>query len=159
MKDYKRDIAYWNKLKEKSWHKAQIKKRSEPTKTAQDLWFEKIMREEEPVCWNCGTIAEWLKKEDFRGVWRGCVAHIVPKRKEYGIPSVATHPLNYLILFPAYSKICACHDIYDSSWLTAIKMPVFPLAKERFKLFEKNIAEYERDKIPEVFLNDVMSFL
>lgn len=121
--------------------------------SAQEQWFKDRMAESEPVCAECGFRADWLKLPEYEKIWRACQAHIIPKAKSQ-FPSVATHPLNHLVLFPSWGgHLCGCHGFYDSSWFNATTMKVWPKAVERFKLFEKDIAEKEKYKIPEQFLN------
>jgi|SRR5688572_5114240 len=117
----------------------------------QEQWFEDRMRDNIPVCMNCGMEAAWLLQPEYKKIWRACQAHILPKRKAQ-FPSVATHPMNHLILFPVWGgHLCGCHDEYDSGWYNATTMAVWPKAKERFRQFESSIAEKEKNKIPEQF--------
>lgn len=116
---------------------------------AQEQWFEDRMRDNLPICMNCGMDAPWLLQPEYKKIWRACQAHILPKR-EAQFPSVSTHPLNHLVLFPVWGGfLCGCHDEYDSGWYNATTMNVWPKAKERFKQFESAIAEKEKRKIPE----------
>ena len=108
------------------------------------LWFAKKMKESEPVCENCGCKINKYNQEE----WHGGQAHIVPKSL---FDSVKTHPDNHMILC-RYGNFC--HSLFDGSWLAAEKMPVFKIAKERFKKFEHLIAPEERRRIPECFLKD-----
>jgi hypothetical protein len=119
---------------------------------SQEQWFKDRMAENVPVCMNCGMTAPWLLEPKYEKIWRACQAHILPKR-EAQFPSVATHPLNHLVLFPVWGGyLCGCHDEYDSGWFSATTMDVWPKANERFKQFESAIAEKEKRKIPEQFL-------
>ncbi len=150
---------YMQHLKKKSWDRRVI---AYAKKNEQEEWFSEIMEREQPVCWNCSAKAKWLKDEQFTGLWRSCVAHILPKREDFGFPSVAAHPMNYMILFPACSKICACHDIYDTMYESYANdesriekftdLKVFPIALKRFKRFKKDIAQDELYRIPQAFL-------
>lgn len=94
-------------------------------------WYAKIMASEAPVCWECGSK---INKFD-RVTWHGSIAHVIPKSL---FDSVKTHPMNYLIL----GRYC-CHGIYDSSWDAASKMKIWPVAVERFRMFEKLIISPE----------------
>lgn len=119
----------------------------------QEQWFEDRMKENVPVCMNCGMEANWLLQPEYKKIWRACQAHILPKRKTQ-FPSVATHPMNHMVLFPVWGgHLCGCHDEYDSGWFNATTMKVWEIAVHRFKEFESSIAEKERRKIPEQFLN------
>ncbi len=118
----------------------------------QEEWFKARMAENAPVCMNCGMEASWLLQPEYEKIWRACQAHILPKRKTQ-FPSVATHPMNHMVLFPVWGgHLCGCHDEYDSGWYNATTMKVWEIAKRRFKEFESAISEKERRKIPEQFL-------
>jgi hypothetical protein len=120
--------------------------------TDQEQWFEDRMKESLPVCMNCGMEANWLLQPEYKKIWRACQAHILPKRKT-GFPSVATHPLNHMVLFPVWGgHLCGCHDEFDSSWFNATTMKVWEIAANRFKEFEPAIAANEKRRIPEQFL-------
>lgn len=105
-------------------------------------WFEYVAGEiaKNPTCWNCGA---YIPKEFYRHA----SAHILPKRKDYGFPSVATHKMNFLVLGAG----CGCHSTYDRSFDDAVQMPVFPIALERFRLFADFIEESERFRVPSCF--------
>jgi hypothetical protein len=61
--------------------------------------------------------------------------------------------MNHLVLFPVWGgHLCGCHDEFDSGWYNATTMTVWPKAIERFKQFEKSIANSERRRIPEQLL-------
>lgn len=116
-----------------------------------DKWFDFQIKYEldngECKCQNCNKpIRHQLLSKD---VWvrRGSIAHIIPKRPVGGFPSVATHLHNFLIL------CLSCHsDQYDSSWDKAVKMPVFQIAKTKFKLFKSAIKE-PIGKLPKELIN------
>lgn len=94
----------------------------------QEMWFEGIGRviAKNPKCWECGA---WIPERFFRHA----TAHIFPK----GIfESVATHPMNYLILGAG----CGCHD-KTHRLDTFSDMKVFGEAVRRFRLFEQSITE------------------
>lgn len=130
---------------------------------AQDNWFVKGMMENEPVCAECGMAAHWLlepqidpkKAEAYRLMWRASQAHILPKKKKYGFPSLATNPHNRIILFPSWGGfLCGCHGFYDSNWYNASTMKIWPQIVEIFvtKLYPM-IPEHEKKNIPEILLN------
>ena len=92
------------------------------TKLELDKWFDDIKNEHFGnvgcVCWECGAIVP----VQFA---RHATAHLLPKKL---FKSVATHPLNYLILGAG----CGCHaktDRVDKF----IKMEVWPEAARRIK--------------------------
>lgn len=108
-----------------------------------------------PYCMECGAkIPEKIKmigKKFSLDGYRCATAHVLPKRKEYGFPSVASNPINRLFL----GSGCGCHNKYDSSWEAAATMKVWPLAVEIFKKLYAVIAVNERKNIPEVFLQEL----
>lgn len=111
-----------------------------------------------PKCMNCGAfipekIKQIGKKFSLDG-YRCATAHVLPKRKEYGFPSVAANPINRLFLGSAIGG-CGCHDDYDSSWEKASTMKIWPLAVEIFKQLYPLIHPSERKSIPEVFLQEI----
>lgn len=83
--------------------------------------------------------------------YRIATAHVLPKRKEYGFPSVSSNPINKLIL----ADSCGHHSMYDSSWEKAATMKVWPLAIEIFKKLYPLIAAAEKKNIPEVLLQEL----
>lgn len=108
------------------------------------LWFEEIKRREEPRCWETGdTIPSKYM--------RAATAHILPKKDSIGgFPSVATHPLNYLILSPLNGS----HD-RTHTWSKFQEMKVWPLAVERFKKIYPFIALKERKYLPDCLLQEL----
>lgn len=106
-------------------------------------WYQEGMNTREPICENCGKEINKNNQKE----WHGSQAHILPKSPNSGFPSVATHPMNRLIL----GYYC-CHGQFDSSWLNASEMPVFELAKLKFEMFKDEIGDEEKRRIPEVFL-------
>jgi predicted restriction endonuclease len=65
-------------------------------------------------------------------------AHILPKHQ---FKSVSTNIHNHLYL------CFFCHNKYDKSWEDAQSMSVFSLAKKRFKKFENEIEENNRQEL------------
>ena len=111
------------------------------TFVTQENWYTIAMRELAVTkkCQECGGFIP-------SGFYRHAIAHILQKRKEYGFPSVATHPSNRLFL-------CAgngCHQIYDSSWEAASKMKVWPLAVIAFVEMYPFIDPSEHKNIPDI---------
>lgn len=104
-------------------------------------WFAMVSKqiEKNPYCWNCGKYIP-------RTYYRAASAHILPKRKEYGFPSVSTHPVNYLILGAG----CGCHSKFDNSWDDASKMKIWPLAIERLKAIYPFIEKGELVRMPDI---------
>lgn len=111
---------------------------------ALQVWFEDIKRKEAPVCWETGDNipAKYM---------RAATAHILPKKNNIGgFPSVATHPLNYLILSPLNGS----HD-KTHTWAKFQMMKVWPLAVERFKKIYPFIALGERKYLPDCLLQEI----
>lgn len=118
---------------------------------AQEQWFEDRMRDNAPICMNCGMEALWLLQPEYKKIWRACQAHILPKR-ESQFPSISTHPLNHLVLFPVWGgHLCGDHDTYDSSWDNASKMKIWEIVKSRFiNDLYPNLKEEEKRKLPDI---------
>lgn len=136
-----------NKKSEKKIAEEKAAKES-GTDEAMDRWFDFVISiiKENPYCWECGEI---ILPEYFRDA----AAHILPKKKEYGFPSVATHEENFLILGAG----CGCHN-KTHRWDTFQKMKVWPLAVERFKIIYPFIATKERKNLPQVLLQAIEIF-
>ena len=131
--------------------------REAASENALDLWFEKGMKECEPVCAECGFRADWLKEEKYKEIWRACQAHILPKRKEYGFTSIAANNDNRIILFPSWGGLlCGHHGYYDSNWYNASTMKIWPKVLEIIKdKLIPCIAEKEYKNIPEIILKHI----
>lgn len=93
------------------------------------------------ICENCKKDVRYQLKSEQVWIKRGTIAHIVSKKK---FVSIAVNLNNFLIL------CLGCHSEYDSSWAKAIKMPVFRIAKTRFKLFQ-NLIQESTGKLPKEF--------
>ena len=129
---------YWSELKKKTTRQA-------PSGDDGELkdWYEWAISISDWVCENCG---EPISAVDEKARY-AAQAHILPKHL---FRSVQTHQSNRLHLGNYYG--CNCHDRYDFSFENAIKMPVFPLALERFVLFAPLISKYELRYLPKPFL-------
>lgn len=77
---------------------------------------------------------------------RACIAHILPKRPDYGFPSVATHPQNRVFLHP---DIHTNMDNLGESYI--VKMKCFPLMKERVAQLIPLLTSEERNRLPKCF--------
>jgi len=118
-------------------------------------WFNHFMEISEPVCAECGMRADWLKLPGNEKIWHACQAHILPKKKEYGFPSLATNLDNHMVLFPSWGgHLCGCHGFYDSNWYNATTMKIWTEVVKTFKekLFAA-IPEHEKKNIPEQLQN------
>jgi hypothetical protein len=93
-----------------------------------EQWFKARAMEVEPhrFCWECGIYVPQRYVRDAS-------AHILFKSI---FPSISTHPLNFLFL-------CAGNGCHNKSHTIEQfqKMRCFPMAIERFYLFEKEIKE------------------
>lgn len=105
-----------------------------------DKWFLKIAKEiaKKPYCLNCG---EYIQEKYYRHA----TAHLLPKKT---FISVATHPLNYVIVGAG----CGCHN-ETHRWDLMQKMNCFPLILERLVMIEPDIAEGERKNLPQFLLD------
>lgn len=94
-----------------------------------------------PRCWECGKFIP-------KSFYRAASAHVLPKRKEYGFPSISANLDNYLVL----GSGCGCHQKYDSSWEQAAKMKVWEKVVIKFKILYPLISPAEHKNIPDVLL-------
>lgn len=99
-------------------------------------WYAAIMEREEGRCWETG---ERINKEDKFG-WQGSIAHVLPKSL---FPSVATHPLNYMIL----KMWGGTHGNYDASWERAAKMKVWPHAVKIINILYPLLTPEEKARV------------
>lgn len=80
---------------------------------------------------------------------RACVAHILPKRPDYGFPSVAMHPMNKIFLHP---DIHQDMDNFGESYV--LKMRSLPIMRERVKQLIPFLSPGELNRLPQYFLTD-----
>jgi hypothetical protein len=92
-----------------------------------------------PKCEECGANIPHI-------FYRASVAHVLPKRKEFGFPSVQSHPLNKLFL----GSGCGCHKKYDDTWEAASKMKIWPKVIVIFQELYPFIHPSEHKNIPDV---------
>jgi len=114
-----------------------------------DKWFDARIAEakEHPFCEECGcSVANQLNSKD-NWVRRASIAHIFPKRKIGGFPSVSCHEFNWVLLCIDH------HHSLDSSWDAARKMKVWPMVVDKARLFSDTITE-PRGKIPDELFVD-----
>ena len=97
-----------------------------------NVYFASQILQIPPCCEECGDdIRYWRDKNP-----RMLVAHILPKRKSGGFPSVATHPLNRVFLCPN------CHTNMDNKGKEFVeKMKVYPIMIERLQSFYDAVKE------------------
>lgn len=109
-----------------------------------ERWFDIIAQDifMKPKCMECG-------EPIYKPYYRAATAHILPKAI---FPSVATHPLNYLIL----NAPCGCHNL-SHRMDTFSKMKVFTLAVQRFLKFQPQITE--KHKLLDEFLKYAQPYI
>lgn len=111
-------------------------------------WYKDFGREIEkhPYCRECelNGIRTFIPSKFYRAA----SAHLLAKRKEYGFPSISTHPLNRLVL----SASCGHHGLWDRSWEDASSMKIFAEAVPKFIKIYPSIAKSEHKNIPECLL-------
>ena len=127
--------CYWKDNEKKNTEKKKNNgKAKEKSKTIKDLnvFFASQIPEIPNDCENCEGSLKWQKQNRFKSI----IAHILPKRKDGGFPSVATHPKNRMFL-------CSdCHANMDNKgkeWVQ--QMNCFPLMIERLREFVHLVKE------------------
>lgn len=117
--------------------------------TDQQAWYDHIMKTENPVCWETGRdIDTRPPKKGSINAWHASIAHILPKKQ---FKSVATHPLNYLIL----SWFGGVHAKWDASWTSAKTMKVWNIAMDRVAQIYPDIADSEKKYLPDSILKEL----
>ena len=139
--------CYWSDNKKKNDEKKKNNgKKAEKLKTAKEMniFFASQLLEVPDFCENCGGSLRWQKMNNFKSI----IAHILPKRKVGGFPSVATHPKNRMFL-------CSdCHANMDNKGSDFVKnMKCFDLICERFFEFEHLLSEADKQRLPLHFQN------
>lgn len=160
----KKAKKYLNKVSQKK--KAEIlEQRNNGDDKKEDEYFDYWMKHAVPKCDNCGMEAKWLlepqqdkkKEEVYKLIWRACQAHLLPKKKNFGFPSLRNNLDNHAVLFPSWGGLlCGCHGWYDSSWDNASTMDIWTKAKKI--IIEKLIpliTESEKKNIPELLLKEI----
>lgn len=122
-----------------------------------DLYWKSAANElrQNPYCQECGAwipekIKQIGKKFTLNG-YRCATAHVLPKKEEYGFPSIA-HVLDNRIFLGAG---CGCHAKYDRSWEDAATMKIWPIALEKIKKLIPLIDPKERKNIPDIILQEL----
>ncbi len=149
MAEKKDTRPYWQQrrdLKNKAPHgKGEKKEEERKDKKAKAEWFGAQALAAPSTCENCGVGLQ--PTINFHP--RGHICHILPKTKQGGCPSVATHPQN------RWFGCLTCHTGYDKAMAekdfnVIIQMKVWPKILERFRQVEPHIAPGERKNVPEV---------
>lgn len=130
-------------------HRSSIKK-SSPTGAAKiakegerkkslNVFFASQILQIPTYCEECETNLSGWKHVRPRAI----IAHILPKRKVFGFPSVATHPQNRMFFCPD------CHTDFDQKGTDhALKMKSLPEMKRRFQEFKDELTPEERNRVP-----------
>lgn len=113
----------------------------EENKKKLTVFFASQVLEAPDYCENeCGTSLRYFKEVRSRVI----VAHILPKRKTGGFPSLATHPKNRVFLCPD------CHTNFDNKGAEfARTMPALKIMRERFAEFGKSLTVAEFMRVPD----------
>lgn len=107
-----------------------------------DIFFASQILNIPTYCEECGTNLTGWRSINPKAI----IAHILPKRKTYGFPSVATHPQNRMFF------CVPCHTDFDNKGSDHIaKMKSLPVMRERLKEFRDRLTESEKERIPEPF--------
>lgn len=136
---------YWeNNKKENDAKKKANGKTAEKKKTAKEmnLFFASQIPEIPDCCEECGESLKWQKQNMFKSI----IAHILPKRPVGGFPSVATNPNNRMFF------CLICHGTFDNKGEDyAPTMNCFNLMCERFMMFEDQLSESDKQRLPYYF--------
>jgi hypothetical protein len=133
---------YWQQRQEMKLKgpKPEAVKRKE--QTAKVAFFANGVLQAPKNCENCGNPLAGTKAINPAAI----VAHILPKSKTSGCPSVALHPLN------KWFACGDCHTDYDNKGAAFVQsMPIFSILKERVAQFYDEIEPNEKRKVPEYF--------
>lgn len=135
---------YWQKLRDIKLGKVvSPEQERKDKKDALTVWFNVQASMAPANCENCK--ASLRSTINFHP--RAHIAHIVPKTKEGGCPSVATHPLN------RWFACKQCHDAYDGESAEVVAtMAVIPICRERLSKFYADIAPDEVRRVPAYLL-------
>jgi 5-methylcytosine-specific restriction endonuclease McrA len=127
-------VPYWQQRQQQKINGTKTKKAKADSKKAQKdeltKWFELQLSMCPRNCENCNTgLSQFLFPNP-----RTLVAHIIPKREDYGFPEVATHPYNRMFLCPD------CHHKWDDgNAQDREKMAVYRIALQRFTIFKHEL--------------------
>ncbi len=142
--DNKNQLA---KQRERIQVRSLIDKKPTEQKNLQELWFAMVAQEIEksPYCWETGDFIQkevrLFGTERVMDNYRNASCHILPKSI---FKSVATHPLNFLILSASNGSHEKTHRVD-----TFVKMKCWPIAAERLKQILPYVKE--RHKILALF--------
>lgn len=126
-------------------HKDEPVKKKVGKDSALVLWYENKIAQCQWICLECGKSC-YTTDRNFQFAAQ---AHVLPKSKQSGFPSVATHDLNHLCLGPS----CGCHGKYDSSWQNASQMKIWPVAMQIIIVLAPLLPQSEYRRLPD-FIKD-----
>lgn len=131
---YKIYLSTKNKNKPSNLAKVEDKKKL-------SIFFASQVVEAPDHCENeCGTSIVYFRNIRSRVI----VAHILPKRKNGGFPSVADHPKNRVFLCPD------CHTDFDNKGEShARNMPALKIMRERFAEFGQLLTVGDFMRVPD----------
>lgn len=108
-------------------------------------WFNDRRNEMTGSCAHCGGKSEKNSDKYFKF----SIAHLLPKSVNSGLPSVKTHPDNWLELCH-FGK--SCHTNFDNHMIDIIDLNCFDQVIEKFVKIYPAIALEERRRIPPILL-------
>lgn len=131
---------YWQQRRDMKLKQPPTKAEERQKKQAKGVYFADQIQKAPSKCENCNDSLAGTKAINAAAI----VAHILPKSKTSGCPSVALHPLN------KWYACGDCHTNYDTKGADFVQtMPVFPILKARVAQFYDEIAPGERRRVPE----------
>lgn len=98
---------------------------------------------QKPFCEECGRNISYQLNSEDGWIWKSSHAHIFPKKT---FKSIMTNIHNHILL----CKLC--HGQYDSSWLNATKMKIWPTVVSRAKMII-NLIKESTTKLPNELQN------
>lgn len=105
-----------------------------------EKWFKARRGEMTGIC-GCGCGEPSSKNDDLH--FRSSAAHVFPKDPEYGFPSIAYHPLNWV----ERRVWGGCHANMDQMGLDKWpNMEDWPVIRERFFVLEKALTPDEKTR-------------
>lgn len=134
-------IPYWQQRRESKLGKVLTPQQErQEKKDALSVWFEMQATMAPAKCENCDrNLSTTISFHP-----RAHICHILPKTKDGGCPSVATHPLN------RWFGCLDCHTAYDRESADVVEtMRVVTVCRERVSKFYKDIAPDELRRVPE----------
>lgn len=137
-----KEIPYWQQRQQMKLTSKPPASVNKAESNAIGAFFTEQIANAPAACEECGKSLAGTKAINPAAI----VAHILPKSKKQGCPSVALHPLNKVFL------CIECHTNFDTKGEKYVKkMRLFPVLKELVSKFYDEIAEKELRRVPEYF--------